>query len=78
MGKKTRLPQPTGSGTEEDPWFFPEACSLEEGIGMAYAFMHSLGPDHALKKQFLVDSDELHALEYWETEAGKFWFRYRQ
>lgn len=67
----------TGSGTEEDPWFFPEATQ-EEGVSLAHDFMNAKGPRYRLRRQFLVDIDEEKVVEYWETDAGTFWFRYRK
>ncbi len=65
-----------GSGTKEDPWFFPQARSSAEGVAMAHEFMGSKGPDHRLHRQVLAEMDDENILEYWETVAGTFWFRY--
>lgn len=68
---------PEGSGTEEDPWFFPDASSQGEGIAMAHEFMNAAGPEFGLRKQYLVGMEGDQILEYWETDSGIFWFRYR-
>ncbi|GEM_PF-1533967 len=71
-------PIPTGDGlTKETAYFFPEAQSSFEGISMAYAFMKSRGPEYRRLKQFQhIDSSDTEIIEWWETPAGKFWFRY--
>ena len=49
-----------------------------EGIAMAHDLMKSKGPSHRLRKQALVGMDDEKVEEFWETDAGRFWFRYRK
>jgi hypothetical protein len=45
---------------------------------MAHRFMASQGPRYRLRIQALVDMDDENVVEYWDTDAGRFWFRYRK
>ena len=75
----TQIPQPLGDGlTKETAYSFPQARNSFEGVAMAYAFMQSRGPEYQRLKQFQhIDSTDEEIIEWWETSAGKFWFRYR-
>ena len=72
-------PPVTGDGlTEKTPWEFPLSRMQGEGVEMAHEFMAWKGPEYSLNKQVLLHTDdENELLEYWDTDAGRFWFRYR-
>ena len=73
------IPIPTGDGlSEETAYFFPLAKGNHDGIPMAYEFMESRGPEYLPNRQGLRDMTDSDILEYWETDAGVFWFRYRR
>jgi len=70
---------PQGDGlTQETAYHFPNAKSYPEMIDMAHRFMKWRGRKYTMKKQFQhIDSSDSEIIEWWETAAGKFWFRYR-
>ena len=72
-------PPVTGDGlTEKTPWEFPLSRMQGDGVAMAHEFMAWKGPEYSLNKQVLLHTDdENELLEYWDTDAGRFWFRYR-
>jgi hypothetical protein len=72
-------PPVTGDGrTRKTAWFFPWARMQGEGIAMAHEFMNSRGRSYRLRKQALVEMDDEKVEEYWDTDAGRYWFRYRR
>ena len=76
---RKEMPPVTGDGrTQESAWFFPWARMQGEGIAMAHELMASKGPDYRLRMQALVEMDEEKVVEYWDTDAGRYWFRYRK
>jgi len=76
---RTGPPLVTGDGlTGQSPWEFPLSRMQGEGVAMAHEFMASKGPSYRLRKQALVELDDEKIVEYWDTDAGRFWFRYRK
>lgn len=72
-------PPVCGDGeTQDSAWFFPLARMQGEGVAMAHDFMASKGAAFRLRRQGLVHMDDDKIVEYWDTDAGKFWFRYRK
>ena len=72
-------PPVTGNGlTQETAWEFPLSRMQGEGVAMAHELMASKGPAYRLRKQALVEMDDDKVVEYWDTDAGRFWFRYRK
>jgi hypothetical protein len=69
----------TGDGlTEQTPWEFPLSRMQGEAVAMAHEFMSSKGPSYRLRKQALIEMNDKKIVEYWDTDAGRFWFQYRR
>lgn len=72
-----RTAQPTGDGLSEDTaFYFQNARNHKEAISMTYRFLEERGiPSNCVRNLGSVSEGFLS--EYWETSAGKLWFRYK-